>query len=199
MHGALMFPNWQPAPEPEVWECYGVPFRSVADINGDMLFVLGIGSIVYAPAANPLDFVPIPGAAIKMLVIGYSADYAEGTVSLAAMTLASTMIPTSGTMAILSESIAGVGDIPSELVYPDLPEGFTAAVSTLELRARTAIQPTSTVIESLAPGQQAAFTGTLLDVHVNGQKQLPSMYTTGQQLIENKSADTWDYVELRTI
>lgn len=194
-----MFPNWQPAPEPEVWECYGVPFRSVADINGDMLFVLGIGSIVYAPAANPLDFVPIPGAAIKMLVIGYSADYAEGTVSLAAMTLASTMIPTSGTMAILSESIAGVGDIPSELVYPDLPAGFTAAVSTLELRARTAIQPTSTVIESLAPGQQAAFTGTLLDVHVNGQKQLPSMYTTGQQLIENKSADTWDYVELRTI
>lgn len=199
MHGALMFPNWQPAPEPEVWECYGVPFRSVADINGDMLFVLGIGSIVYAPAANPLDFVPIPGAAIKMLVIGYSADYAEGTVSLAAMTLASTMIPTSGTMAILSESIAGVGDIPSELVYPDLPAGFTAAVSTLELRARTAIQPTSTVIESLAPGQQAAFTGTLLDVHVNGQKQLPSMYTTGQHLIENKSADTWDYVELRTI
>ena len=199
MHGALMFPNWQPAPEPEVWECYGVPFRSVADINGDMLFVLGIGSIVYAPAANPLDFVPIPGAAIKMLVVGYSADYAEGTVSLAAMTLASTMIPTSGTMAILSESIAGVGDIPSELVYPDLPAGFTAAVSTLELRARTAIQPTSTVIESLAPGQQAAFTGTLLDVHVNGQKQLPSMYTTGQQLIENKSADTWDYVELRTI
>ena len=199
MHGALMFPNWQPAPEPEVWECYGVPFRSVADINGDMLFVLGIGSIVYAPAANPLDFVPIPGAAIKMLVIGYSADYAEGTVSLAAMTLASTMIPTSGTMAILSESIAGVGDIPSELVYPDLPAGFTAAVSTLELRARTAIQPTSTVIEALAPGQQAAFTGTLLDVHVNGQKQLPSMYTTGQQLIENKSADTWDYVELRTI
>lgn len=199
MHGALMFPNWQPAPEPEVWECYGVPFRSVADINGDMLFVLGIGSIVYAPAANPLDFVPIPGAAIKMLVIGYSADYAEGTVSLAAMTLASTMIPTSGTMAILSESIAGVGDIPSELVYPDLPAGFTAAVSTLELRARTAIQPTSTVIESLAPGQQAAFTGTLLDVHVNGQKQLPPMYTTGQQLIENKSADTWDYVELRTI
>lgn len=199
MHGALLFPNWQPAPEPEVWECYGVPFRSVADINGDMLFVLGIGSIVYAPAANPLDFVPIPGAAIKMLVIGYSADYAEGTVSLAAMTLASTMIPTSGTMAILSESIAGVGDIPSELVYPDLPAGFTAAVSTLELRARTAIQPTSTVIESLAPGQQAAFTGTLLDVHVNGQKQLPSMYTTGQQLIENKSADTWDYVELRTI
>lgn len=199
MHGALMFPNWQPAPEPEVWECYGVPFRSVADINGDMLFVLGIGSIVYAPAANPLDFVPIPGAAIKMLVIGYSADYAEGTVSLAAMTLASTMIPTSGTMAILSESIAGVGDIPSELVYPDLPAGFTAAVSTLELRARTAIQPTSTVIESLAPGQQVAFTGTLLDVHVNGQKQLPSMYTTGQQLIENKSADTWDYVELRTI
>jgi len=199
MHGALMFPNWQPAPEPEVWECYGVPFRSVADINGDMLFVLGIGSIVYAPAANPLDFVPIPGAAIKMLVIGYSADYAEGTVSLAAMTLASTMIPASGTMAILSESIAGVGDIPSELVYPDLPAGFTAAVSTLELRARTAIQPTSTVIESLAPGQQAAFTGTLLDVHVNGQKQLPSMYTTGQQLIENKSADTWDYVELRTI
>lgn len=199
MHGALMFPNWQPAPEPEVWECYGVPFRSVADINGDMLFVLGIGSIVYAPAANPLDFVPIPGAAIKMLVIGYSADYTEGTVSLAAMTLASTMIPTSGTMAILSESIAGVGDIPSELVYPDLPAGFTAAVSTLELRARTAIQPTSTVIESLAPGQQAAFTGTLLDVHVNGQKQLPSMYTTGQQLIENKSADTWDYVELRTI
>lgn len=199
MHGALMFPNWQPAPEPEVWECYDVPFRSVADINGDMLFVLGIGSIVYAPAANPLDFVPIPGAAIKMLVIGYSADYAEGTVSLAAMTLASTMIPTSGTMAILSESIAGVGDIPSELVYPDLPAGFTAAVSTLELRARTAIQPTSTVIESLAPGQQAAFTGTLLDVHVNGQKQLPSMYTTGQQLIENKSADTWDYVELRTI
>ena len=199
MHGALMFPNWQPAPEPEVWECYGVPFRSVADINGDMLFVLGIGSIVYAPAANPLDFVPIPGAAIKMLVIGYSADYAEGTVSLAAMTLASTMIPTSGTMAILSESIAGVGDIPSELVYPDLPAGFTAAVSTLELRARTAIQPTSTVIESLAPGQLAAFTGTLLDVHVNGQKQLPSMYTTGQQLIENKSADTWDYVELRTI
>jgi len=199
MHGALMFPNWQPAPEPEVWECYGVPFRSVADINGDMLFVLGIGSIVYAPAANPLDFVPIPGAAIKMLVIGYSADYAEGTVSLAAMTLASTMIPTSGTMAILSESIAGVGDIPSELVYPDLPAGFTAAVSTLELRARTAIQPTSTVIESLAPGQQAAFTGTLLDVHVNGQKKLPSMYTTGQQLIENKSADTWDYVELRTI
>ena len=199
MHGALMFPNWQPAPEPDVWECYGVPFRSVADINGDMLFVLGIGSIVYAPAANPLDFVPIPGAAIKMLVIGYSADYAEGTVSLAAMTLASTMIPTSGTMAILSESIAGVGDIPSELVYPDLPAGFTAAVSTLELRARTAIQPTSTVIESLAPGQQAAFTGTLLDVHVNGQKQLPSMYTTGQQLIENKSADTWDYVELRTI
>lgn len=199
MHGALMFPNWQPAPEPEVWECYGVPFRSVADINGDMLFVLGIGSIVYAPAANPLDFVPIPGAAIKMLVIGYSADYAEGTVSLAAMTLASTMIPTSGTMAILSESIAGVGDIPSELVYPDLPAGFTAAVSTLELRARTAIQPVSTVIESLAPGQQAAFTGTLLDVHVNGQKQLPSMYTTGQQLIENKSADTWDYVELRTI
>ena len=199
MHGALMFPNWQPAPEPEVWECYGVPFRSVADINGDMLFILGIGSIVYAPAANPLDFVPIPGAAIKMLVIGYSADYAEGTVSLAAMTLASTMIPTSGTMAILSESIAGVGDIPSELVYPDLPAGFTAAVSTLELRARTAIQPTSTVIESLAPGQQAAFTGTLLDVHVNGQKQLPSMYTTGQQLIENKSADTWDYVELRTI
>ena len=199
MHGALMFPNWQPAPEPEVWECYGVPFRSVADINGDMLFVLGIGSIVYAPAANPLDFVPIPGAAIKMLVIGYSADYAEGTVSLAAMTLASTMIPTSGTMAILSESIAGVGDIPSELVYHDLPAGFTAAVSTLELRARTAIQPTSTVIESLAPGQQAAFTGTLLDVHVNGQKQLPSMYTTGQQLIENKSADTWDYVELRTI
>lgn len=199
MHGALMFPNWQPAPEPEVWECYGVPFRSVADINGDMLFVLGIGSIVYAPAANPLDFVPIPGAAIKMLVIGYSADYAEGTVSLAAMTLASTMIPTSGTMAILSESIAGVGDIPSELVYPDLPAGFTAAVSTLELRARTAIQPTSTVIESLAPGQQAAFTGTLLDVHVNGQKQLPSMYTTDQQLIENKSADTWDYVELRTI
>ena len=199
MHGALMFPNWQPAPEPEVWECYGVPFRSVADINGGMLFVLGIGSIVYAPAANPLDFVPIPGAAIKMLVIGYSADYAEGTVSLAAMTLASTMIPTSGTMAILSESIAGVGDIPSELVYPDLPAGFTAAVSTLELRARTAIQPTSTVIESLAPGQQAAFTGTLLDVHVNGQKQLPSMYTTGQQLIENKSADTWDYVELRTI
>ncbi len=199
MHGALMFPNWQPAPEPEVWECYGVPFRSVADINGDMLFVLGIGSIVYAPAANPLDFVPIPGAAIKMLVIGYSADYAEGTVSLAAMTLASNLIPTSGTMAILSESIAGVGDIPSELVYPDLPAGFTAAVSTLELRARTAIQPTSTVIESLAPGQQAAFTGTLLDVHVNGQKQLPSMYTTGQQLIENKSADTWDYVELRTI
>lgn len=199
MHGALMFPNWQPASEPEVWECYGVPFRSVADINGDMLFVLGIGSIVYAPAANPLDFVPIPGAAIKMLVIGYSADYAEGTVSLAAMTLASTMIPTSGTMAILSESIAGVGDIPSELVYPDLPAGFTAAVSTLELRARTAIQPTSTVIESLAPGQQVAFTGTLLDVHVNGQKQLPSMYTTGQQLIENKSADTWDYVELRTI
>ncbi len=199
MHGTLMFPNWQPAPEPEVWECYGVPFRSVADINGDMLFVLGIGSIVYAPAANPLDFVPIPGAAIKMLVIGYSADYAEGTVSLAAMTLASTMIPTSGTMAILSESIAGVGDIPSELVYPDLPAGFTAAVSTLELRARTAIQPTSTVIESLAPGQQVAFTGTLLDVHVNGQKQLPSMYTTGQQLIENKSADTWDYVELRTI
>ena len=199
MHGALMFPNWQPAPEPEVWECYGVPFRSVADINGDMLFVLGIGSIVYAPAANPLDFVPIPGAAIKMLVIGYSADYAEGTVSLAAMTLASTMIPTSGTMAILSESIAGVGDIPSELVYPDLPAGFTAAVSTLELRARTAIQPTSTVIESLAPGQQAAFTGTLLDVHVNGQKQLPSMYTTGQQMIENKSADTWDYVEIRTI
>lgn len=199
MHGALMFPNWQPAPEPEVWECYGVPFRSVADINGDMLFVLGIGSIVYAPAANPLDFVPIPGAAIKMLVIGYSADYAEGTVSLAAMTLASTMIPTSGTMAILSESIAGVGDIPSELVYPDLPAGFTAAVSTLELRARTAIQPTSTVIESLAPGQQVAFTGTLLDVHVNGQKQLPSMYTTGQQLIENKAADTWDYVELRTI
>lgn len=199
MHGALMFPNWQPAPEPEVWECYGVPFRSVADINGDMLFVLGIGSIVYAPAANPLDFVPIPGAAIKMLVIGYSADYAEGTVSLAAMTLASTMIPTSGTMAILSESIAGVGDIPSELVYPDLPAGFTAAVSTLELRARTAIQPTSTVIESLAPGQQVAFTGTLLDVHVNGQKQLPPMYTTGQQLIENKSADTWDYVELRTI
>lgn len=199
MHGALMFPNWQPAPEPEVWECYGVPFRSVADINGDMLFVLGIGSIVYAPAANPLDFVPIPGAAIKMLVIGYSADYAEGTVSLAAMTLASNLIPASGTMAILSESIAGVGDIPSELVYPDLPAGFTAAVSTLELRARTAIQPTSTVIESLAPGQQAAFTGTLLDVHVNGQKQLPSMYTTGQQLIENKSADTWDYVELRTI
>ena len=199
MHGALMFPNWQPAPEPEVWECYGVPFRSVADINGDMLFVLGIGSIVYAPAANPLDFVPIPGAAIKMLVIGYSADYAEGTVSLAAMTLASNLIPTSGTMAILSESIAGVGDIPSELVYPDLPAGFTAAVSTLELRARTAIQPTSTVIESLAPGQQAAFTGTLLDVHVNGQKQLPPMYTTGQQLIENKSADTWDYVELRTI
>jgi hypothetical protein len=199
MHGALMFPNWQPAPEPEVWECYGVPFRSVADINGDMLFVLGIGSIVYAPAANPLDFVPIPGAAIKMLVIGYSADYAEGTVSLAAMTLASNLIPTSGTMAILSESIAGVGDIPSELVYPDLPAGFTAAVSTLELRARTAIQPTSTVIESLAPGQQAAFTGTLLDVHVNGQKQLPSTYTTGQQLIENKSADTWDYVELRTI
>jgi hypothetical protein len=199
MHGALMFPNWQPAPEPEVWECYGVPFRSVADINGDMLFVLGIGSIVYAPAANPLDFVPIPGAAIKMLVIGYSADYAEGTVSLAAMTLASTMIPTSGTMAILSESIAGVGDIPSELVYPDLPAGFTAAVSTLELRARTAIQPTSTVIESLAPGQQVAFTGTLLDVHVNGQKQLPSTYTTGQQLIGNKSADTWDYVELRTI
>ena len=199
MHGALMFPNWQPAPEPEVWECYGVPFRSVADINGDMLFVLGIGSIVYAPAANPLDFVPIPGAAIKMLVIGYSADYAEGTVSLAAMTLASTMIPASGTMAILSESIAGVGDIPSELVYPDLPAGFTAAVSTLELRARTAIQPTSTVIESLAPGQQVAFTGTLLDVHVNGQKQLPSMYTTGQQLIENKSADTWDFVELRTI
>ena len=199
MHGALMFPNWQPAPEPEVWECYGVPFRSVADINGDMLFVLGIGSIVYAPAANPLDFVPIPGAAIKMLVIGYSADYAEGTVSLAAMTLASNLIPTSGTMAILSESIAGVGDIPSELVYPDLPAGFTAAVSTLELRARTAIQPTSTVIESLAPGQQAAFTGTLLDVHVNGQKQLPSMYTTDQQLIENKSADTWDYVELRTI
>ena len=199
MHGALMFPNWQPAPEPEVWECYGVPFRSVADINGDMLFVLGIGSIVYAPAANPLDFVPIPGAAIKMLVIGYSADYAEGTVSLAAMTLASNLIPTSGTLAILSESIAGVGDIPSELVYPDLPAGFTAAVSTLELRARTAIQPTSTVIESLAPGQQAAFTGTLLDVHVNGQKQLPSMYTTGQQLIENKSADTWDYVELRTI
>lgn len=199
MHGALMFPNWQPAPEPEVWECYGVPFRSVADINGGMLFVLGIGSIVYAPAANPLDFVPIPGAAIKMLVIGYSADYAEGTVSLAAMTLASNLIPTSGTMAILSESIAGVGDIPSELVYPDLPAGFTAAVSTLELRARTAIQPTSTVIESLAPGQQAAFTGTLLDVHVNGQKQLPSMYTTGQQLIENKSADTWDYVELRTI
>lgn len=199
MHGALMFPNWQPAPEPEVWECYGVPFRSVADINGDMLYVLGIGSIVYAPAANPLDFVPIPGAAIKMLVIGYSADYAEGTVSLAAMTLASNLIPTSGTMAILSESIAGVGDIPSELVYPDLPAGFTAAVSTLELRARTAIQPTSTVIESLAPGQQAAFTGTLLDVHVNGQKQLPSMYTTGQQLIENKSADTWDYVELRTI
>ena len=199
MHGALMFPNWQPAPEPEVWECYGVPFRSVADINGDMLFVLGIGSIVYAPAANPLDFVPIPGAAIKMLVIGYSADYAEGTVSLAAMTLASTMIPASGTMAILSESIAGVGDIPSELVYPDLPAGFTAAVSTLELRARTAIQPTSTVIESLAPGQQVAFTGTLLDVHVNGQKQLPSMYTTGQQLIENRSADTWDYVELRTI
>ena len=98
MHGALMFPNWQPAPEPEVWECYGVPFRSVADINGDMLFVLGIGSIVYAPAANPLDFVPIPGAAIKMLVIGYSADYAEGTVSLAAMTLASNLIPTSGTM-----------------------------------------------------------------------------------------------------
>ena len=46
MHGALMFPNWQPASEPEVWECYGVPFRSVADINGDMLFVLGIGSIV---------------------------------------------------------------------------------------------------------------------------------------------------------
>ena len=176
-----------------------MPFRSVADINGDMLFVLGIGSIVYAPAANPLDFVPIPGAAIKMLVIGYSADYAEGTVSLAAMTLASTMIPTSGTMAILSESIAGVGDIPSELVYPDLPAGFTAAVSTLELRARTAIQPTSTVIESLAPGQQVAFTGTLLDVHVNGQKQLPSMYTTGQQLIENKAADTWDYVELRTI
>lgn len=199
MHGALMFPNWQPAPEPEVWECYGVPFRSVADINGDMLFVLGIGSIVYAPAANPLDFVPIPGAAIKMLVIGYSADYAEGTVSLAAMTLASNLIPASGTMAILSESIAGVGDIPSELVYPDLPAGFTAAVSTLELRARTAIQPTSTVIESLAPGQQVAFTGTLLDVHVNGQKQLPSMYTTGQQLIENKSADTWDYVELRTI
>lgn len=199
MHGALMFPNWQPAPEPEVWECYGVPFRSVADINGDMLFVLGIGSIVYAPAANPLDFVPIPGAAIKMLVIGYSADYAEGTVSLAAMTLASNLIPASGTMAILSESIAGVGDIPSELVYPDLPAGFTAAVSTLELRARTAIQPVSTVIESLAPGQQAAFTGTLLDVHVNGQKQLPSMYTTGQQLIENKSADTWDYVELRTI
>ena len=199
MHGALIFPNWQPAPEPEVWECYDVPFRSVADINGDMLFVLGIGSIVYAPAANPLDFVPIPGAAIKMLVIGYSADYAEGTVSLAAMTLASNLIPTSGTMAILSESIAGVGDIPSELVYPDLPAGFTAAVSTLELRARTAIQPTSTVIESLAPGQQAAFTGTLLDVHVNGQKQLPSMYTTGQQLIENKSADTWDYVELRTI
>lgn len=199
MHGALMFPNWQPAPEPEVWECYGVPFRSVADINGDMLFVLGIGSIVYAPAANPLDFVPIPGAAIKMLVIGYSADYAEGTVSLAAMTLASNLIPTSGTMAILSESIAGVGDIPSELVYPDLPAGFTAAVSTLELRARTAIQPVSTVIESLAPGQQAAFTGTLLDVHVNGQKQLPSTYTTGQQLIENKSADTWDYVELRTI
>jgi hypothetical protein len=199
MHGALMFPNWQPAPEPEVWECYGVPFRSVADINGDMLFVLGIGSIVYAPAANPLDFVPIPGAAIKMLVIGYSADYAEGTVSLAAMTLASNLIPTSGTMAILSESIAGVGDIPSELVYPDLPAGFTAAVSTLELRARTAIQPTSTVIESLAPGQQVAFTGTLLDVHVNGQKQLPSTYTTGQQLIENKSADTWDYVELRTI
>ena len=199
MHGALMFPNWQPAPEPEVWECYGVPFRSVADINGDMLFVLGIGSIVYAPAANPLDFVPIPGAAIKMLVIGYSAVYAEGTVSLAAMTLASNLIPTSGTMAILSESIAGVGDIPSELVYPDLPAGFTAAVSTLELRARTAIQPVSTVIESLAPGQQAAFTGTLLDVHVNGQKQLPSMYTTGQQLIENKSADTWDYVELRTI
>jgi hypothetical protein len=72
-------------------------------------------------------------------------------------------------------------------------------VSTLELRARTAIQPTSTVIESLAPGQQVAFTGTLLDVHVNGQKQLPSTYTTGQQLIENKSADTWDYVELRTI
>jgi hypothetical protein len=199
MHGALMFPNWQPAPEPEVWECYGVPFRSVADINGDMLFVLGIGSIVYAPAANPLDFVPIPGAAIKMLVIGYSADYAEGTVSLAAMTLASNLIPTSGTMAILSESIAGVGDIPSELVYPDLPAGFTAAVSTLELRARTAIQPTSTVIESLAPGQQVAFTGTLLDVHVNGQKQLPSTYTTGQQLIGNKSADTWDYVELRTI
>ena len=66
MHGALMFPNWQPAPEPEVWECYGVPFRSVADINGDMLFVLGIGSIVYAPAANPLDFVPIPGTAIKV-------------------------------------------------------------------------------------------------------------------------------------
>ena len=199
MHGALMFPNWQPAPEPEVWECYSVPFRSVADINGDMLFVLGIGSIVYAPAANPWDFVPIPGTAIKMLVIGYSADYAEGTVSLAAMTLASNLIPTSGTMAILSESIAGVGDIPSELVYPDLPAGFTAAVSTLELRARTAIQPVSTVIESLAPGQQVAFTGTLLDVHVNGQKQLPSMYTTGQQLIENKSADTWDYVELRTI
>jgi hypothetical protein len=164
-----------------------------------MLFVLGIGSIVYAPAANPWDFVPIPGTAIKMLVIGYSADYAEGTVSLAAMTLASNLIPTSGTMAILSESIAGVGDIPSELVYPDLPAGFTAAVSTLELRARTAIQPTSTVIESLAPGQQVAFTGTLLDVHVNGQKQLPSTYTTGQQLIENKSADTWDYVELRTI
>lgn len=199
MHGALMFPNWQPAPEPDVWECYDVPFRSVADISGDMLFNLGIGSIIYAPAASPWDFVPVPGAAVKMVALGFSANYAEGTVTIAALNNTDSLIPASGTMAILSESIAGVGDVPSELVYPDLPAGFSAAVSTIELRARTSLQPVSTVVLTLAPGQQVAYTGYLLDVHVSGQKLLPEQYATNQQAIENKSSDTWDYVELRTI
>ena len=202
-HGALGFPLYQNMGD-GIFQCSAVPFWSVNDIQGDLIYRLSVGDVIYAPAQSPYDFTPIAGTALKLVVTELNADYETSTVSFTATAQSAAYFPQDAAVAIISKATNGVGDIPSELVYPDLPAGFSAAVMTIEMQARQATSaPVRVEGTEIAPGGRMEVGGAVVDVYVNGQLFSPTNYTVesdlGKTYLKNTTAYTWNYVIAKVI
>ena len=91
-HGALGFPLYQNMGD-GIFQCSAVPFWSVNDIQGDLIYRLSVGDVIYAPAQSPYDFTPIAGTALKMIVTELNADYETSTVSFTATAQSAAYFP----------------------------------------------------------------------------------------------------------
>lgn len=201
-HGALGFPLYQNLGD-GVFQCSAVPFWSVNDIQGDLIYRLSAGDVIYAPAQSPYDFTPVAGQALKLVISDITIDAGLSTVDFTAQATSNAFYPQDAAAAIISKAISGVGDIPSELVYPELPAGFSAAVATLELQARMASSTVNEEGYAIHPDARMEVPGVPADVFINGQLVSRSVYAVetelGKTFVKNITAYTWNYVVVKVI